>query len=140
MGSEVAYQTKTDYTRVLPGEVSSVSEARKYLCLALQSWGMPRRLVEDAESVIAELVSNAVNAMTYRSLCVLARWDQGDVWVGVYDRSNAMPTPRKPDMVGEDCETGRGLMMVRALADQDLVEKLSVGKIVWARFEILRHM
>ncbi|OON71372.1 ATP-binding protein [Streptomyces tsukubensis] len=75
----------------------------------------PRRAgVDDAELVVSELVANA--AQHGSSACRLRlRAGVGRLVVEVHDDNSTMPVRRN---VGEAAERGRGLLLVRALADR----------------------
>ena len=53
--------------------------------------------------------------------------------IGVWDRSPAVPVFRTP---ANDEEGSRGLAIVEALADEWGYQRVSEGKIVWARLAI----
>jgi GAF domain-containing protein len=116
---------------------------------AALDWHLPPEVVDDAETVVSELVTNAVlHARTPLELLVTPR-DPG-LRLELVDGSPdpPLPTPIEPaalqGLLGgdEDSEllldvftsrtTGRGLAIVGALADQWGVDPLPTGKKVWA--------
>jgi anti-sigma regulatory factor (Ser/Thr protein kinase) len=116
--------------------------ARNIAC----EWGL-HGLADTIELVVSELVTNAVKASTdqdqrphYTDEHGLA-WihlrlstDRRAVLVEVWDENVALPAPNQP---GLDDESGRGLMLVEALAERwgwDLAAT-GRGKIVWALVE-----
>jgi anti-sigma regulatory factor (Ser/Thr protein kinase) len=116
--------------------------ARNIAC----EWGL-HGLADTIELVVSELVTNAVKASTdqdqrphYTDEHGLA-WihlrlstDRRAVLVEVWDENVALPAPNQP---GLDAESGRGLMLVEALAERwgwDLAAT-GRGKIVWALVE-----
>jgi anti-sigma regulatory factor (Ser/Thr protein kinase) len=108
-----------------------------------REWGL-RHLADTAELVVSELVTNAVSASVdedqrphytdgHGAACVRLRLstDRRAVLVEVWD-GNVMPP--EPNQAGLDDESGRGLMLVEALAERwgwDLTAN-GRGKIVWA--------
>jgi anti-sigma regulatory factor (Ser/Thr protein kinase) len=101
---------------------TSPRRARVFIARTLREWDCA-----DIEDVAALLVSEVVtNAVTHvRSPAVLsARYDGGRVEVRVEDRSDVLPKVRH---TGPDDESGRGLMLVDALADHWGVESLAGG-------------
>ena len=77
------------------------------------------------EDVAALLVSEVVTNAVRQSRAVLsARYDDGRLEVRVRDKSDSLPTLQQTDPEGE---TGRGLMLVNALADQWGVEPFPDG-------------
>lgn len=100
----------------LPGAVPC---ARLHVRHVLRTWDLPA-LADDAEVVVAELVTNAVRhagQIAGRDGCVLPvrlRLRPGSVRAEVRDASGTMPVPGPADP--HDNESGRGLVLVAALA------------------------
>lgn len=94
--------------------------ARAYLRGVLALWGLTR-LTDEAENVVTELVTNAVNASTrdgkplyddrgrMLTIGLALRAGNGLLRIEVWDRADAVPTPRD---AGDNAESGRGLAMV----------------------------
>lgn len=113
--------------------------ARNIVC----EWGL-HDLADTIELVVSELVTNAVKASTDQDerpyytdehglACVHLRLSAGRqaALVEVWDENLTLPAPSQP---GLDDESGRGLMLVGALAGRwgwDLAAT-GRGKIVWA--------
>jgi anti-sigma regulatory factor (Ser/Thr protein kinase) len=108
-----------------------------------REWGL-HHLADTIELVVSELVTNAVKASTdqdqrphyadeHGPTCIHLRLsaDRRAALVEVQDENLKLPTPNQP---GLDDESGRGLMLVEALAERwgwDLAPT-GKGKIVWA--------
>ena len=113
---------------------TAVPCARLHARLVLWEWRM-ERAADTAELLVSELVTNSVRAsdrLETMGLPVVRLWlgsDTISVLIRVWDGSDAMPTPRVPDL-GED--GGRGLMLVEALAAGWGVEREASGKTTWA--------
>lgn len=108
--------------------------ARKAVARRLHDWGIPHgsELNANAVQVIAELVTNATTHgyVQGREFQLRVVWEAGTVRVEVADAcATRRPKRRRPE---PDAESGRGLLIVEALADKWGVEDRSLGKTVWA--------
>ncbi len=119
--------------RIGQADLARISELRGELRDALRRWGVPE-LVDTAELLASELVTNAIRH-TDRDAMFTARLyrdpsqDGGArLRVEVEDESDLWPTRRTP---GEQASSGRGLMLVEALADGWGVEPRGSGKRMW---------
>jgi anti-sigma regulatory factor (Ser/Thr protein kinase) len=113
-----------------PAQVGSATAARDFVERVLQGWGR-HGLVEDARLLVSELVINAVvHAGSVSSVHVDDR--DGTVRVEVRDESPLLPEiqPFSPS-----APSGRGLMIVSALADSWGVDAAEDHKVVW--FELV---
>ncbi|NUR40046.1 MAG: MEKHLA domain-containing protein [Streptomyces sp.] len=113
-------------TTDLPALPSSVPEGRAFLNKALTAWecGGP---AEEARLLLSEILTNAVQhaeGPIGLHLCRTAT----DLTVEVSDRSPHLPQPR---IAAQDEESGRGLLLVRALADGWGVRPTDEGKTTW---------
>ncbi|MEY2580397.1 MAG: hypothetical protein QOE09_246 [Ilumatobacteraceae bacterium] len=105
----------------------SLSSCRTFIGQTLASWHLDH-LTEDATIVGSELATNAVlHARTNFSLSVAWRGDT--VRVSVADSSQDMPVMGNPTPT---TVTGRGLLLVDALARRWGVEVDTGGKTIWA--------
>ncbi|MET9886540.1 SpoIIE family protein phosphatase [Streptomyces sp. NPDC006430] len=113
-----------------------LSEARYALRQALRDWGMPE-LADDVELAAGELLVNALlhtdggAVLTMEVLPEPVR----RIRLWVKDRSSVWPRRRTP---GEAATTGRGLLLVDALASHWGVESRGDGKAVWCEFDAAR--
>jgi anti-sigma regulatory factor (Ser/Thr protein kinase) len=94
--------------------------ARAHLRDILALWNLTR-LTEQAEYVVSELVTNAVNASTREgkplyddlgrllTIGLVLRTGNGLLRIEVWDRADGVPVPRE---AGDDGVSGRGLAMV----------------------------
>ncbi|WP_107308369.1 ATP-binding protein [Streptomyces qaidamensis] len=99
----------------------------------LRSWGLP---LDPARQVVAEL---SVNAATHgripgRDFRLLLYVVAATLRIEVTDtRGDRLPSPQLP---GPDTESGRGLLLVDALADRwGVTPGLSPRKTVWAELD-----
>jgi anti-sigma regulatory factor (Ser/Thr protein kinase) len=106
--------------------------ARLHARLVLAEWRLSSDLQDTTELLVSELVTNAVRAsgrLAERPPVQLhLRSDRARVLVMVYDASPLLPEPADP---GGDGETGRGLMLIEALADCWGWIPAAAGKAVW---------
>lgn len=122
-------------TRMYPPTARNVTLARRRTAEVVAKWGYPER-ADDAALVVAELASNAVRHGTVRGRLfrVEVALHVTTLRVAVTDaRGEAKPRPRP---CGADAESGRGLVIVAALAARWDVEELDVGKRVWAELDL----
>ncbi|GII55226.1 ATP-binding protein [Planotetraspora thailandica] len=122
-------------TCALHGRMTSASAAREFTAKTLDGWGLPC-LIDDAELVVSELVTNALRhadagggAAPIRLQLVNHRFHVG---CAVRDPSGNVPAP---SAVGDLSETGRGLRLVEALTATWGWILVGEGKVVWALFE-----
>ncbi|MCD7443823.1 ATP-binding protein [Streptomyces lincolnensis] len=122
-----------EYSLYIPNDPRAVTVSRRTLRLILTMHGLIR-LVDLAELLAAELVSNAVRH-TKGPAALRVSWSAGVLRIGAWD---ADPEPPEPPRVLEqitEWEEGRGLALVRACADlwgwHPLARHGNRGKFVW---------
>ena len=114
----------------LPGTLQAPSVARRATREVLSAWGLHEpEWADDACLVVTELVSNAVRHGGPR-LALELSFAGGWVMVAVVDSTCGVPQPRTP---ADDDESGRGMLIVTALARSWGVDTGADGKRVWAR-------
>ena len=112
----------------------SVPRARHHVARLAVFWGVPG-LAADAALLAGELCTNALlhGCLRDRLFRVETSLRDTALRVAVTDpRGERLPEAR---VAGEDEQFGRGLLIVRALADRWAVERLAVGNTVWAELE-----
>ncbi|MFD9463686.1 ATP-binding protein [Streptomyces sp. NPDC060027] len=119
------------YVLHIPQDDRAVTVCRRTVRLILTLHGLIR-LVDVAELLAAELVSNAVRH-TKGPAALRLHWRDGVLRIGAWDAS---PVPPPHDLVAApDAEVGRGLVLVRACADDwgwhPLRQGGDSGKYVW---------
>ncbi|MFJ4813065.1 PAS domain S-box protein [Streptomyces longwoodensis] len=110
----------------LPARPASVRQGRDFLHGTLCAWGCPER-ADDALLLLSETLTNAVQHAE-GPVAVHLRRTTTTLTVEVEDRSPRLPRPRP---AAEDDESGRGLFLVRALADGWGVRPTDEGKTTW---------
>jgi anti-sigma regulatory factor (Ser/Thr protein kinase) len=113
--------------RSFPCDPRSSGVARRFVADRLIAWGR-EAFVDDASIVVAELVTNAV--LHAESEFIVALSFHGDsVRVSVRDASSALPAIQAPT---PQSVSGRGLVLISAVAQRWGTELLADGKVVWA--------
>ncbi|KAB1144465.1 ATP-binding protein [Streptomyces luteolifulvus] len=116
----------------------SVPRSRAALHAVLGGWGVAQDILESAELVLSELVTNAlrVRVPSDRQVGVrIARsLEDGLLRLEVSDAGSGRPEVRAP---GDEETGGRGLLLVEALAHRWGVEERTggIGKTVWAELK-----
>jgi DNA-binding NarL/FixJ family response regulator len=112
----------------LAADPASVSHARRFLRHTLREWNLDG-LLDDAQIVVSELVTNAVTH-TQSAPELRLSLNGSTVRVEVRDDGTGTPEPQPPT---EDGEHGRGMHLVAALAAAWGMElPQDDGKVVWA--------
>ncbi|MEU9988509.1 ATP-binding protein [Streptomyces sp. NPDC048045] len=124
-----------DYTLYIPNDLRAVTVCRRTLRLILTLHGLTG-LMDTAELLAAELVSNAVRHTKGPAALRVRRSLEGVVWIGAWDTDAEPPQPPQPLVsAGELEEAGRGLGLVVACADhwgwQPSARFGNRGKYVW---------
>jgi anti-sigma regulatory factor (Ser/Thr protein kinase) len=113
-------------TRTLPASVLSPRSARRFVTETLAD-SNPADVIHDLAMVAGELATNAV-IHAGSEFTVTVSWTRNRVRVAVRDGSSAPPRLGRTSME----TSGRGLILVSALADRWGSEPLDGGKVVWA--------
>ncbi|MGR6973191.1 ATP-binding protein [Streptomyces cynarae] len=118
------------YSETLPGLEESAEVARKLVRTALSAWAL-EELADVGTLLVTELVANAVQHTNSRLIrVVISRPSERFVRIGVVDKARVLPEFIKP---GDDLLTsGRGLLLVDALAERWGADLYRWGKQVWA--------
>ncbi|MPY58469.1 ATP-binding protein [Streptomyces spongiae] len=118
----------------LPARRSSVRAARHSMSARLTAWRLPGELCADVELLVSELATNAVrHTGSARFLCGIGLIPDGCLRLEVHDQDGTgRGLPRCEP--GPDDESGRGLLLVREIADAWGVDRslLTGGNAVWA--------
>ncbi|MFC8230808.1 ATP-binding protein [Streptomyces sp. NPDC057287] len=113
-------------------ERRSVPAVREFVGTAAADWGFEAR-ADDVLLCVSELATNALlhGVPPGRGFLVRLRLVEGgrELLVEVHDSGGGVPVVREP------CgESGRGLLLVDALADRWGVGERDPGKVVWCVF------
>ncbi|WP_266582201.1 ATP-binding protein [Streptomyces sp. NBC_00365] len=116
----------------------SVPRSRAALHAVLGGWGVSQDVLESAELVLSELVTNALRVRVPSDRQVGARiarsLEDGLLRLEVSDAGSGRPEVQAP---GDEETGGRGLLLVEALAHRWGVEERTggIGKTVWAELK-----
>jgi anti-sigma regulatory factor (Ser/Thr protein kinase) len=117
----------------MPWSAEAAPHIRRALVEDLQDLGVSAQVVDEAEIVIAELVSNAIrHARPLGDGTIRARWKvkAGVVEVEVSDGGGpSTPRPAPPALWST---SGRGLRIVRSVAHEWGATDDRAGRTVWA--------
>jgi anti-sigma regulatory factor (Ser/Thr protein kinase) len=117
-------------TKVLDSSPASASTARHFVADTLEGQADPN-LIETGVLLVSELVTNAVlHALSEIELSVVVHGDT--VRIEVVDHSPVLPARKN---YSEEAGTGRGLLLVEAMASAWGSELREGGKVVW--FEVV---
>lgn len=126
--SSVVSDATLERTWHFPADVASVPQVRRLVTKVLRARGVSDQALSDAQVVAAELVANGL--LHGRSpLSVSVSVDRSRVHLQVSDESADLPTVRTSS---PDEPSGRGLHLISALSNGWGVERLPLGKLVWA--------
>jgi anti-sigma regulatory factor (Ser/Thr protein kinase) len=120
------------FTLALKPVPQAATLARQTVTEAFQYWGYDEESVDAGRVVANELVTNAIAVSTEEQEITLRTFlgDDGLPVIEVWDDIDEEPTLREP---GEDDVSGRGLILVEALAKRwGTNPVVGGGKVVWA--------
>ncbi|MGE5288469.1 MAG: SAM-dependent methyltransferase [Micromonosporaceae bacterium] len=119
----------------LPPEPQAAGIARRVMREALHTWNLAH-LGDTAILLVSERVGNAIRhaRATTPGLELRLATDGTQLRIEVLDQDPRAPTVRHPSELDE---SGYGLVLVQALADQWGVRELAIGKSVWAELRTL---
>ncbi|MFE1308044.1 ATP-binding protein [Streptomyces sp. NPDC058755] len=132
------HSSANELTFRLPRSRRSVSRARALLHAVLGEWGAAQDVVDSAELVLSELVTNALRVPVPRGrqmgVRITRSVGEGLLRLAVSDAGGGRPELREP---GADETGGRGLLLVDALAHRWGCEERAagMGKTVFAELK-----
>ncbi|MFC8094585.1 ATP-binding protein [Streptomyces sp. NPDC057301] len=113
---EVIGQEKGYAAWQLRDSVEAVPETRRAVQLHLLTWGVDDEGTDKALLLVTELVANAIEHGA-TPLYLRLRRDENHLSITVIDGGNSSVSDVSPQPAADDAESGRGLHLVRALAD-----------------------
>jgi len=129
--SNYSFEDRTEEARPFANGPRAPRAARRFLVETLEQWGRGD-IVDAAAVVVTELATNSV-VHTHSDFVVAVSSASGRVRVAVRDASPIAPILR--DTAATTGTSGRGLLLVSALAHRWGTQVISAGKIVWAEFD-----
>ncbi|MCX4749814.1 ATP-binding protein [Kitasatospora sp. NBC_01287] len=137
VGSDLAGQRAPGrrlHAAFAPADLAAIAPLRLALRTALADWGVPA-LADTAELLATELVANALQHTGAGAVLDAVLGADLRLRVEVRDGDARLPRPRR---AGEGETTGRGLVLVEALADAWGVRSRADGKTTWFELEAQR--
>ncbi|MEV5977348.1 ATP-binding protein [Streptomyces sp. NPDC052114] len=129
-----------NFTQRLSATPRGARLARRLARYHLDGWGIAydTELSDAAEAVVGELAANAVThgRVPGRDFELVLTLDADTLRIEVADTRAERVPPREPEPPVPDGESGRGLVIVAALAAEWGVAGREVGKTVWARLAV----
>ncbi|MFJ9521231.1 ATP-binding protein [Kitasatospora sp. NPDC101801] len=110
-----------------PADLIAVGAVRRRLRAALNHWGVPE-LADTAELLASELVTNALLHTERGAVLDAVLTPEQRLRIEVQDTTSRLPNRRTPS---ETATSGRGLLLVEALADDWGVQLRGDGKVTW---------
>ena len=120
--------------RRLPATPASVPLSRAFARQLLKAWHVEQEVIERAELIVSELVTNAARH-SEDALEVAVEHRDTIIRLEVGDSSHRMPLEPTAH-VAEDATSGRGLLLVAAVASRWGVESEGLSKLVWAELDL----
>lgn len=108
--------------------------ARERVRRALNEWRLPAETIDTAELIVSELVTNAVVHTASERIDVIVVFGAETLRLCVRDRGPHCGIDQQSP--GPDAETGRGLLLVSALADGYGWWPVGAGSAVWAALDV----
>lgn len=118
------------YRWLLTAKREELAHFRRLASLAMREWHQPPHVVEVVLHGVTELLSNVARHVNDPRCTLALALDGSAVRVTVHDRSSALPKITLPDWTAED---GRGLWLLREMADDLGYALTEDGKQVWVR-------
>ncbi|RKT18596.1 anti-sigma regulatory factor (Ser/Thr protein kinase) [Streptomyces sp. 1114.5] len=112
-----------------PADLVAVGAVRRRLRSALSHWGVPE-LSDTAELLSSELVTNALVHTGKGAVFDAVLGSDHRLRIEVHDGTSRLPGCRR-DPEAEYATSGRGLLLVEALADAWGVQLRGDGKVTW---------
>ncbi|CAN5216301.1 hypothetical protein BH24ACT1_BH24ACT1_11530 [soil metagenome] len=109
-----------------------MGEARLFVREALAITDAPADVVDSAVLLVSELATN-VTLHARTDLQVTLRFEDNTLWGEVKDWNSRLP---QPCMTPDGATTGRGLLLVDAVATRWGIERDDDGKAVWFSLEL----
>ncbi|MGW1195204.1 ATP-binding protein [Streptomyces sp. NPDC002536] len=110
----------------LPSEPRAAADGRRFLAVTLTAWNCSEAL-DDARLLTSEVLTNAI-CHASGPIQLRVRRGMDELTVEVTDRS---PQPPQPRLAEAGDESGRGLLLVDALADSWGTRPVDQGKTIW---------
>lgn len=121
-------------SRRLPPTPASVPLSRAFARQLMGAWGLAEDTIDGAALIVTELVTNAARH-SEDALEVVLELGPEVLRLEVSDTSHRMPVAPS-QAVADDATSGRGLLLVEAIASRWGVESEGLSKLVWAELDL----
>ncbi|RBM07211.1 ATP-binding protein [Streptomyces sp. PT12] len=129
IGQDAGTQRRS-HSWALTARREDLARFRRLASLAMREWGQPSAVAEVVLHGVTELLSNVARHVPDPRCTLELTLVGGGVLVTVHDRSPALPVITLPDWTAEE---GRGLWLLREMADDLGYARTEDGKRVWVR-------
>ncbi|SOD62427.1 serine/threonine-protein kinase RsbW [Streptomyces zhaozhouensis] len=126
--SEGTGTRRRGHSWLLTARREDLARFRRLAALAMREWEQPQAVTEVVLHGVTELLSNVARHVPDPHCRLDLGWDGESVRVAVHDRLSTLPTITLPDWTAE---AGRGLWLLREMADELGFETTAEGKVVW---------
>lgn len=130
LADENAEARPFSYSWLLTARREELAHFRRLASLAMREWHQPARVTEVVLHGVTELLSNVARHVDDPRCTLTLDRDGSAVRVTVHDRSPALPKITLPEWSAEE---GRGLWLLREMADGLGCVPTEEGKQVWVR-------
>ncbi len=114
----------------LPAHGTSVAAARRRVGERLRQWGVAEPVHDDAALVVSELFTNALVHTDSAEITCRLQTSTESVYLAITDQGHGAS---EPEVREPDTESGRGLLLVEALAELwGVTNESDCGRTVWA--------
>ncbi|GAA2241834.1 hypothetical protein GCM10010145_04930 [Streptomyces ruber] len=120
-----------EYVLRIPHSSFGPGIVRAHVRAVLSRYRADPTVLDNAQLVASELVTNSLAASPAGPVGVRLVQDEGRLWLGVRDGS---PCPPLRGAAGPDSESGRGLWLLQACADGWGHHVAGEGKEVWVEW------
>ncbi|RKN10583.1 ATP-binding protein [Streptomyces radicis] len=121
---------RLSHSWALTARREDLAHFRRLASLAMREWGQPSSVAEVVLHGVTELLSNVARHVEDPRCTLELTLVGGGVLVTVHDRSPVLPVITLPDWTAEE---GRGLWLLREMADDLGYAGAEGGKRVWVR-------
>ncbi|MFB1049280.1 ATP-binding protein [Streptomyces chrestomyceticus] len=119
------------YSQTVPCEPSTAEAGRQLVQSVLGLWQLDS-LADSAALIVTELIANAARHTSCQEIRLTVGWPSAArVRIGVLDREpSRLPVCGRPE---DDAESGRGLVLIDAVADRWSYDLCGSGRCPWGK-------
>lgn len=132
VADQVTDGQQLSYTWQLSVELDDLAHYHRLASAAMRKWKQPCQVSDTVLLAVTELLSNVHRHAKSPHCSLEISMTGASIYVTVSDRSATPPVVGRPDWIAE---TGRGLWLLRELANDFGYEPTADGKQVWIRID-----